>query len=337
MKKEQNPDKIHNPTYEELAAELEALKASLGEPLPEDVMAYDSAWRTTINDARQLLIPFVNEVFGEHFSEKATVELMPNEHFHRLKGGETRRQITDDSFRITEAEENRTDGQQYRKHFLAECESSPSNNRILIRLFEYMTQIAIDQERETLEEMLVVKIPKAAVLFLRSNSATKDQMSIRLETENGKLDIPVQCVKMSDYTLDDLFDKKLYILMPFYLFNYEKQFEEIEQDEEKKTELLNEFLQLKKRLEELVPGTEPTEEDPKPLENENIMDTFTLELILDMAKKLQQSWQQNIRRSGKEWKTCLEDRYWIMQRSGSKWKAYNKVYRSYYCCSEIGK
>lgn len=40
---------------------------------------YDSVYRTLLNDCTPLIIPVINEVFGENYSMDETVQLYPNE------------------------------------------------------------------------------------------------------------------------------------------------------------------------------------------------------------------------------------------------------------------
>ena len=115
------------------------------------------------------------------------------------------------------------------------------------------------------------------------------KMSILIETEDGSLRIPVQVVRMADYSMDELFEKKLYILLPFYLFNFERQFGEIEGDREKEEALLKEYRSMKDRLEALVAEAEvtsgATEEDNNSASTA-LMDEFTRQLVVDMTKKV---------------------------------------------------
>ncbi|WP_044973672.1 hypothetical protein [Ruminococcus sp. HUN007] len=58
---------------------------------------------------------------------------------------------------------------------------------------------------------------------------------------------------MIDYTAKEIIQKKLYILIPFYLFNYEKQFKECNDDDPEKLEvILNDLRYLEKELNALV-------------------------------------------------------------------------------------
>ncbi len=42
---------------------------------------YDDVFRTLVNDCSPLIIPVINEVFGEHYSGKERIIFSPNEHF----------------------------------------------------------------------------------------------------------------------------------------------------------------------------------------------------------------------------------------------------------------
>jgi hypothetical protein len=43
--------------------------------------AYDDVFRTLLNDCRKLIIPLINEVFGEGYTGEEKVQFSPNEHF----------------------------------------------------------------------------------------------------------------------------------------------------------------------------------------------------------------------------------------------------------------
>lgn len=42
---------------------------------------YDGAFRTILNDCRRLIIPVINEIFGEDYTGNEKIEFHPNEHF----------------------------------------------------------------------------------------------------------------------------------------------------------------------------------------------------------------------------------------------------------------
>ena len=279
----------------ELEAEIEALKSELtvltaAEP---SGTPYDDAWRTTITDLRQLLIPLVNVIFGEHYSERASVVFSPNEHFLTADTPQetrTRKRITDSSFRIAEAavgigaaffpipgdrvsiSEGAKEGR-----YLIECESSPVRNTFLVRLSQYVITSGIDQSRELEGGKLIITLPRSAVLSLRSNRNTPDTMEIMIRTEQGEARTEVVVVKMSDYSADDIFQKKLYLLIPFLLFNREKEFEKAENDEQKRAALLAEIQDVFARLDALIPDDE---------EADSLIDVFASKSLKTAAAKV---------------------------------------------------
>ena len=161
--------------------------------------AYDDAFRTLLNDCRKLIIPVINEVFGESYTGNESIHFLPNEHFlNQQDGGETKR-ITDTSFAIIGNVE---------KRYHLECEST-LNNRILIRIFEYDAQIALDQNSSFAENKIVISFPNTAILFLRSRPSTPDKMIIMIRTPGGDVSYDVPVMKVKNYSIEKIFEKKL--------------------------------------------------------------------------------------------------------------------------------
>ena len=61
---------------------------------------YDGAFRTILNDCRKLIIPVINEIFGEEYTGEEKVEFFPNEHFIDQQDMADKERITDTNFRI---------------------------------------------------------------------------------------------------------------------------------------------------------------------------------------------------------------------------------------------
>ena len=88
---------------------------------------------------------------------------------------------------------------------------------MLVRIFEYATQIALDQG-VTVQKILRVEIPHSALLFLRSRASTPDKMEIEMKTPGGTVRFDVPVMKSQRYTIDEIFDKKPSLLIPVYIF-----------------------------------------------------------------------------------------------------------------------
>ena len=222
---------------------------------------YDDVFRTLLNDCSFLIIPVINEVFGEHYSGQEKIIFSPNEHFLNQQGGNEEERITDTSFRI--------EGKETKKYHL-ECQSS-TDNSMLVRFFEYDTQIALD-EGQINRNILTVTLPHSAVLFLRHHASTPDTLKIRMITPGGTVEYDIQVMKSQQYTLEEIFEKNLLLLIPFYIFSHETRFDEYERDKAKLKALQEEYEWIKNKLEELL--------------KQRAISEYTRCTIIDMSNKV---------------------------------------------------
>ena len=202
---------------------------------------YDGAFRTILNDCRKLIIPVINEIFGETYTGEEEIQFFPNEHFLDQQDGADKERITDTNFTVFEI---------IPKKYHVECESSLPDGKITIRLFEYDAQIALDESKVT-EETLTVTFPNTAVLYLRTYKKTPNKMKYVIITPGGTVQYNVPIMKVQTYSLDDIFEKDLLMLIPFYIFSHEKSFPEYNSNEQKLKELKAEYQEILKRLDGL--------------------------------------------------------------------------------------
>ena len=158
---------------------------------------YDDVFRTLLNDCSGLIIPVLNEVFHEHYSGEEEIVFSVNEHFMNRQDGNEEERITDTSFRIL--------GRESKKYHL-ECQSS-TDDSMLVRIFEYDTQIALD-EGMIKDSILTVTFPHSAVLFLRCNVSTPDKMKIKMVTPGGSLVYEIPVMKSQQYTIEEIFQDR---------------------------------------------------------------------------------------------------------------------------------
>lgn len=111
-------------------------------------------------------------------------------------------------------------------------------------MFEYDTQIALEN-RELSSDTLTVNFPDSAIVSLRHTKNTPKVMTIRVNTPGGAVSYIVPVLKVKQYTINELFEKKLFFLIPFHIFLYEKSFKELEENKEKLIKLGKDMLQLK--------------------------------------------------------------------------------------------
>ena len=220
---------------------------------------YDGAFRTILNDCRKLIIPVINEIFDEHYTGEEEIRFFPNEHFLDQQDAADKERITDTNFQII--------GRIVKKYHL-ECESSLPDGKITIRLFEYDAQIALD-EGEVTEETLTVTFPNTAVMYLRAYKKTPDKMKYVIITPGGTVQYDVPIMKVQSYSLDEIFEKRLLMLIPFYIFSHEKSFSEYNNNEQKLEELKTEYRMILERLDDL--------------EKQGIIGAFDKRTIIDLS------------------------------------------------------
>ena len=202
---------------------------------------YDGVFRTILNDCRRLIIPIINEIFGENYTGEEEIQFFPNEHFLDQQDSSDKERITDTNFTVY--------GKIQKKYHI-ECESSLPDGKIAIRLFEYDAQIALD-EGEVTEETLTVTFPNTAVLYLRTYKKTPDKMKYIIITPGGTVEYDVPIMKIQSYSLNDIFKKRLLLLIPFYIFSHEKSFPEYNSNHQKLEELKTQYQEILERLDEL--------------------------------------------------------------------------------------
>ena len=125
----------------------------------------------------------------------------------KLKGERLVKRITDALIRV--------DGGKY--HF--ECESK-NDGQILLRITEYDMQIALS-DADYLNHNVSVELPETAVVYLRRHRNLPDSGTITYKTKYDIMTQKVPYLKMREYSLENIEEKHLYILMPFYLMRYE--------------------------------------------------------------------------------------------------------------------
>ena len=222
---------------------------------------YDDVYRTMLNDCTSLILPVINEMFGEHYTGKEEIVFGTNEHFLNQQDGEEEKCITDTSFSVIGKK---------RKSYHIECQST-EDKTMLIRMFEYESQIALDNGKVQ-GSTLTVSFPHSGVLYLRHTKKTPDEMTIRIVTSGGEVSYPVKVFKVQSYSIEEIFEKKLFFLIPFYIFTHENRFRVYNENDKQLDALKSEYEEICQKLETLV--------------NTGEINEFTMRMILDMSKRV---------------------------------------------------
>jgi len=104
-----------------------------------------------------------------------------------------------------------------------EAEISDDEN-IVIRMFEY--GLAEGLRTKTISDggqKISVRFPNARIIYWETTERTPDEVTLSLEfSDGGSYDYVVKAFKFLDYGIKDLEEKKLALLLPFYVLKLRK-------------------------------------------------------------------------------------------------------------------
>lgn len=189
---------------------------------------FDDVFRTLLEKMPELAVPLINEVFGTSYPED--IQLIQKRNEHQTKQGEI---ITDSHLLIAD------------KAYHIECQST-NDSSMIIRMVEYDFSISLDslQQKDGKYRMY---FPASCILYLRGTSDRK-LLSIEIVMPDGTLtEYKVPAVYMGHYTKDEILQKRLFFLLPFYIMRYEKI--ALDAKHPKLQKMLKEYQEIEKCLE----------------------------------------------------------------------------------------
>lgn len=206
-----------------------------GETL-EDNTIYDSVFKTMLRKMPQLLVPFINECFSREYPLGTEIVQFTDEH------QTPRGTVIDDSvFRLGD------------KIYHIECQSTP-DTKMVLRMIEYDFSIALERAVSA-GAPFQMDFPESCVLFLRDTPSTPDALQMRVNLPDGGFFMyQTGVVKAQRFTSDEIFDKHLLLLMPYYLMRYERELEKIAGDDQRTAQLIAECSQMRGKFEMLTLG-----------------------------------------------------------------------------------
>ena len=200
---------------------------------------YDDAFRTMEGECDDLLLPLVNYFFDETYDEGAKITRLRNEHFDEKTDGSEKRKITDSHFSIMQGGVT--------KYYHMECESSGFDESYLIKMFEYTSLIAKD-EAEHDKAALHVRFPYTGLLLLAGGRDVPESAEVIITTPKGEMSYDIVIINRKDIGLDEIFEKRLYFLIPFYIFNYKDNLNHIDDDPDQQEELTEKYKEIYNRM-----------------------------------------------------------------------------------------
>ena len=191
---------------------------------------FDDVLRTIQERRPELLIPLINEVFHTSYSVETKVNRLPEEHQKLLA------KVIADSC-------NEIDGKTYH----LECQSTKDGS-MAIRMVEYDFMIALSKGIRTGNKESLY-FPRSCIIYLRSTKNTLSEESVEIVfSDEQSVTYRVPVLKLKDYKIEEIFQKNLLILLPYYIMNYERDLSKIANDEEKISQLITEYRRILEQL-----------------------------------------------------------------------------------------
>ena len=226
---------------------------------------FDDVFHTIAQNLPRLMIALINVSFGTCYPDNVEYRQTRNEHYHR-----SGKVITDFIMTI----QNIT--------YHMECQSNPDGTMVL-RMMEYDFMIAFEQVAQDWSNVL--RLPSSCVVYLRHTRTTPDEHRCTiLGAEGQSMDYRCRVIKAQNFTLDEMFEKNLLMLLPFYIMRYEKQFPRMEGDAELRARFLAEVKNLSERLEGAI----------RP-EEKALVYPDLLQLITDVAEYELKTYQETLK------------------------------------------
>ena len=206
---------------------------------------YDSTFKTMKHAHKRLFISLINEAFGKNYPLSSDIiDVLPSEGILLSGNPDSSEKKTverDNDFLICIGGD----------YYLVESQVY-DDDTMALRIAEY-TFLAARQYAKVTQEEVTLKIPHFTVLYIKNTPRTPRTTTVRYLFPNGE---EVTCTEknlfLSDYSKEEIIDKKLYSLIPFYIARYEKELSQMKDFEK----ALSDLAFLRDKMLELVEAKE---------------------------------------------------------------------------------
>ncbi|MDR2444732.1 MAG: hypothetical protein LBD44_02180 [Spirochaetaceae bacterium] len=131
-------------------------------------------------------------------------------------------------------------------------EQTTDDANMAIRVFEYGYAQAL-HDKETQGRVIELKFPRMIVLYLEALASTPDVLTVRLRfPDSSEHDFNVKTVKLLEYSVEELLERGMAVLLPFYIVRLRKAARNARTEEERgkaETDFKNLALKLKEAIE----------------------------------------------------------------------------------------
>ena len=170
---------------------------------------YDKIFKRILTLSNVAVINFINGIFGKNFPKDSKLTYNWTENIKNS----LEKTIADTIITINDTEK-----------FHAEVQIT-GDSIIAIRVFDYGYQEALKYKKIE-NDRIILNFPQSKVIFLEHNSNTPDIVVLELDFgKQGKFEYKIPTMKFLDYSIDELNEQNMVILLPLYLLKLRKEIE----------------------------------------------------------------------------------------------------------------
>lgn len=181
---------------------------------------YDLAFKQGLSMASpRLIAPLINEMFHPDVP---------------LDGNAYIRHLSNEFFSPDGKKEKITDSQVlvHNDIYHIECDSY-EKDKIIVKMADYdlysgLNYAKVSIRGSAIQKPYTISMPYSGVLFFRKPS--DNDLTVKIKRSKVQMTYRIDTIVLADYTIEILIDKDLYFLVPFYLFNHEKDIEKYNTD-----------------------------------------------------------------------------------------------------------
>ena len=184
---------------------------------------FDDIFKIEIEKMGQLLVPVIERMFHVKASlaDKEEIERLANERY--LMDEEQKKiskRFSDSCYKIAGG------------YYHIECQSTEDGS-ILFRLAEYNVRIALDSATKE-GDSIKIALPNSGLIKLRGSSSSDKlyHMKIIYSFFDQEIVMPVPVMNVQSYSADEIYDNRLFFLIPYYLIRFENRLRKISDSED---------------------------------------------------------------------------------------------------------
>ncbi len=188
---------------------------SLPEGIATEAQLWDEIMKKMVYSSPSQLFPLIKEIHGKSYPPGTVVTPLATEYSMEHSDSGTISSIRSD---ITVLIANRD-------IYPFECEIN-YNGTMVMRMYEYDTHIALSYS-DCSSSKMELHYPHSAVLYLQDNKNIPEHLTCTLHLPDGTVcEYKVPTVKVQSYSLDDIKEKHLSILIPFLPLRFRKELQQ---------------------------------------------------------------------------------------------------------------